>query len=259
MALDLERQLRLLKSLHDFDFAIQRVDNGLQAIPQRKAEVQAEYLTAKAALDAKQQEKDEAEKAKRFEEIELAADVERMREREAKLYAIKTNKEYQSALKEIADGKKANREREDRLLKLMEIVESATKEITQLSTQVADTESRCREGVQAIEREVTEWTAERAAAAEKRGQVVKEVNVDIVRVYEHVRQKYPEAVALVERGVCQACHMRIPPQQFLELQQWARLSQCPSCFRILCPSDDLPPEADAPSGEGTAGKMLSSQ
>lgn len=240
MAIDLRKELQLLKILHDVDLVLLQADDQLKAIPERRAVAEADYLAVKQVLDAKQAERDAAEKSKRSEELELAAEVERIRERETKLYAIKTNKEYQAALKEIADGKKASREREERILQQMEVVESTTKEITQLSATLADKESGCREAVKALEAEAATLEQEVATRKAERQRVVTDVGRDVLRLYDHVRQRYRDAVARVERGICQGCNMRIPPQQFIELQRWTSLGQCPSCYRILCPSEEAP-------------------
>lgn len=239
MTADLKRDLKLLKVLHDLDYSIIEIEEKLDELPGRRDSAQADYLTLKSALDEKQRARDEAEKTKRSEELELAAEVERIKERETRLYAIKTNKEYQAALKEIADGKKANREREERVLALMEAAEAAAKEITQLSGKVADIEGRSKEAVRAIDEEGSALEAERNGKSREREGVVRDVGRDVIRVYEHVRQRYRDAVAEVRQGICQGCNMKIPPQQFLELQKWVKLSQCPSCHRILCPADDV--------------------
>ncbi|MBI2346660.1 MAG: hypothetical protein HYV03_07265 [Deltaproteobacteria bacterium] len=237
MAADLKRNLLFLQQLQRLDADIATLEERLKTEGDRKAAARADYLAAKTLLDAKQQEREIAEKARRSEELELAAELERVRERETKLYAIKTNKEYQAALKEIADAKKANREREDKILKLMETAETAAKESTQLSGEVADKESGCREAIAALEAELTALTAEHDAKTAERGKIIGEVSRDVLRQYEQIRQRYSDAVTTVENGICLGCNMRLPPQQYIELQRWASIAQCPSCHRILCPPE----------------------
>lgn len=235
---DLKRELSLLKILHDVDFALLTIEDRLHQIPGRRHVAEADCVALREAMAAKLKEKEEAEKGRRSDELELAAEVDRVREREAKLYAIKTNKEYQAALKEIADTKKINREREDRVLKLMETIEAAGKEITQLSAALADKEAGCRDAVQAIEAEAAQLEQEQGAQSAERERVVGDIGEKVMRLYTMVRQRHRDAVAEVRQGICQGCHMRIPPQQFIELQRWTALTQCPSCHRVLCPPDE---------------------
>jgi len=52
--------------------------------------------------------------------------------------------------------------------------------------------------------------------------------------YEFIRSRIKDAaVAPVIGGICQLCHMRLPPQQFIELRQLKGLMNCPSCQRII--------------------------
>jgi hypothetical protein len=41
------------------------------------------------------------------------------------------------------------------------------------------------------------------------------------------------AVARVAQGACQACHMNLRPQLYIELQKQETLILCPNCSRIL--------------------------
>ncbi|MCL0029284.1 C4-type zinc ribbon domain-containing protein, partial [Dehalococcoidia bacterium] len=69
---------------------------------------------------------------------------------------------------------------------------------------------------------------------ERRKDMVSEVPPQTIAVYDNIRKvRGGHAVALVERGMCQACRISLPST---ELQQ-ARISQnivrCDSCGRIL--------------------------
>lgn len=238
MTFDGKREVGLLKSLQIVDAALQAIQHTLDTVPERRAVLEADYVAAKAALTAKQSEREIAEKYRRFDELELAADVDRIRERETKLYAIKTNKEYQAALKEIAEGKRLNREREDRILKQMEVIESTGKEITQLLQASADKEAECRTAVEALAAEARTLEADRATKTGEREGLLGQLHRDVIRLYEHVRQRLADPVAPVRRGICQGCNMRIPPQQFIELQRGTALTQCPSCHRLLYPVEE---------------------
>ena len=48
------------------------------------------------------------------------------------------------------------------------------------------------------------------------------------------------AVAPVSDGSCGACNMRLPPQQFNELQRMDQMMSCPSCRRMMYWADGEP-------------------
>jgi hypothetical protein len=40
------------------------------------------------------------------------------------------------------------------------------------------------------------------------------------------------------KGVCQCCHLAIPPQKFNELIKGEKMMSCPHCMRIIYWGDD---------------------
>ena len=65
---------------------------------------------------------------RRKKEKELEADKDKIKKFEAKLYEVKTNKEYQALLKEIEAAKAANDKTEEDILVLMDKVEDIKKD-----------------------------------------------------------------------------------------------------------------------------------
>jgi len=46
------------------------------------------------------------------------------------------------------------------------------------------------------------------------------------------------AISPVIKGVCQMCHLGIPPQKFNELIKGETLMTCPNCMRIIYWGED---------------------
>ncbi|MBI4126336.1 MAG: hypothetical protein HY465_02460 [Deltaproteobacteria bacterium] len=233
MATDIRAQLALLKDLQAVDVVLHEIQLELDSLPQSIAHIEAAHRTAKEALAAHHHETIELEKAKRLEELEVQTSTEKMAERENKLYAIKTTKEYQAALKEVADGKKANREREDRILQMMERLEELQKKTTQLQTEAADKESEYNVRLAELQNREAELVKKRDETATRRPQLISQVDVKIMRRYDFVRNGHPDALAEVVRGVCSGCHMNVPPQLCNEIRRYEEVKTCPSCRRLL--------------------------
>ena len=139
--MDFPAQLKLLLELQEIDLKLHSDRLSLNTIPIEKERLSAEHKLARAEYDAAKAELAEVEHNKRIDESELEASVESLKNRENKLYAIKTNKEYQAAIKEITEAKRVNREREDRILQAMEKIEQLNQKITQLNSEIADKDS----------------------------------------------------------------------------------------------------------------------
>lgn len=249
MTIDIKSQLELLKELQEIDIRVRTVEAELESIPEQIEEVKAEWRRAKDALDAKEHEKAASEKAKRELEADLEDSTVHLLEREGKLYAIKTNKEYQAALKEIADGKRANREREENIIKLMEKIEGLSKEITQLSQTVAEKESECAKDEEELLEKRRELEKQKEIEAAELIVVEKKVDKQILDKYRFIASKYMDPLAPIIKGICQGCNMNIPPQMYIELLKGLKFHFCPSCRRFIYASQEKKEEENEGSEE----------
>ena len=243
-----QEQLSLIRELQQIDLNLHNLQLELDKMPDRLKEVETVYMTAKNELDALKTDLSEVEKAKRNDESELAASVDHLRQREAKLYAIKTNKEYQAALKEVSEGKRLNREREDRILQAMEKIDMLTQKITQLSQETADKEIEYRAKQDEVGKATDDIHRSMEGDVKHRPDVAAKVDKVIFRKYEFVRQRYALAVAEVKGGICQGCSTRIPPQLFNEVLRKEEIKSCPSCQRLIFLGDQ--PAEDAGKNGG---------
>lgn len=238
--------------LQEIDLALHALKKTLDALPAKLAGAEAAYHVVKSEYDMAKAELSEVEKGKRADESSLADSVEHLRAREAKLYAIKTNKEYQAALKEISEGKRQNREREDRVLQAMEKIEALSKKIAQLEQDCADKESAFREQQAVVQREEAQIRNTMQVDEVRRPEVAGCVDKATLRKYEIVRQRYARAIAGVVDGICQGCSRRIPPQLFNEILRRNDLKSCPSCQRLLYVMEQKATEAEGPAPKAAA-------
>lgn len=233
MTSDLKTQLKLLKELQEIDFKLLKIETELNEIPNRIADIQKTAEVARETLKAQEAEKANLEKNRRLLEKELDAEIERLKERELKLYAIKTNKEYQAALKEIADAKTANKAREDNVIQLMEAIDAAGEKITQLTRELADKENDCKAALDQLKKREDELTREKGSATAKRGEIEPRVEPDILRRYQQVQRRFPDALAVLVKDACAGCSQKVPPQLTVEVLKWKDIIICPNCQRIL--------------------------
>lgn len=230
---DLKTQLTLLKSLQDIDVSIHAINVQIAAIQPRIDEAAAEFKKARDAVIERESQKAEIEKKKRALELDLQTRNDQLRERESKLYAIKTNKEYQAAIKEIADAKQAGKEQEEQILSLMEKIDALNEEIKQLSSGIADKEKAFREKEAELKKEEAALLAERESKQALKNDAERNIDKKVLSEYRFVQKRYSDAMALAIGGVCSGCNKRIPPQVYIELQKWNQLISCTNCHRLL--------------------------
>lgn len=239
-----QEQLSLLCELQEIDLSLHNLEQSLKTLPNKMKVVEAAYLAVKTELESTRAELSEVEKAKRSDESDLASSAEHLRVREAKLYAIKTNKEYQAALKEVSEGKRLNREREDRILQAMEKIETLTKKNTQLEQDFADKEDVFKKEEKSVRSEEALVREKISIASRHRPEIVSKIDKTTIRKYDFIRQRYAQAVAGVIDGICQGCSTRIPPQLFNEMLRRTDLKICPSCQRLIYVMEAPPVEEE---------------
>lgn len=233
MAIDFKVYLPQLRELQEIDKRIRIVEMELQSIPEQLTTSGAEYFALTTAL----QEKDNLSNNLTEERLGLETQTKetslQVQDREKRLYAIKTQKEYQATLKEIAQMKKENKDREERILAILEQSEKISQEITQLKLEIADKEGGFRQIETELKTRQQVMTTEKEEKEKRRPTLLKELPVEIVKKYDVVRRRFGDAVAAVKKGVCYGCNMNIPPQFYNEMLKMRDLRSCPNCHRLI--------------------------
>jgi predicted nucleic acid-binding Zn-ribbon protein len=220
----------------------------LQVIDQEIAKLDAEKDTKLAGLREFEvvfeeressinelKEKIEAAEMRRRElEAELSDELSRLKERQSKMMQVQTNREYQSLLKEIEDGKKSNKDREENVVQLMEVVEADAKIMNEQASTIEEEKKALEEESKSAQKFATAIEKKKARIMKKRKSKAKEVKTPLLRKYDMLRERRNgKAVVQVIKGVCQGCFMSIPPQQFNDIMKGDRMFNCPTCQRIL--------------------------
>ncbi|MBX6422839.1 zinc ribbon domain-containing protein [Thermosulfurimonas sp. F29] len=238
---------------------LQEIDLKIIEIERRKNELPETLRQAEETLSRKRQQFEEISRRleeidlkRKTEEEELEEEYQRLRKTQTRLMQIRGSREYQALLREIEEIKKANKQREENLLRLMEEQETLKKEeetlrreIEELEKKVADERAHYEAQCRRLEEEKTGYLREREALAEA-------VPQNLLNRYEFIRQRRGGlAIVAVENGTCEGCHMHIPPQLFNELQRDDRYYECPLCRRLIYYKKIYFPEAED-SSEDTA-------
>lgn len=148
--------------------------------------------------------------------------------------AVKTNKEYQSLLKEIQDIEEKNSLIEDEMLAGLEHMEDGEKNVLKLKEEMALMEKKVTEQ-KAIVTEKAEALKQRQAELEQQFNIqIKAVDAEILKTYKSVKLRVGAiAIVPVHNAVCKGCHLNLPPQMYNELHRQDSLKFCPHCHRMI--------------------------
>jgi predicted nucleic acid-binding Zn-ribbon protein len=230
----LRAQLERLVALQIVDLKIQEMERAKEEIPQRIASLEEEFRKEEERVQAERTEVEKLQKERRQREKDLEEEIDRVKKAEARVFEIKTNKEYQAVLKEIDNAKKLNRQREEEILGILERLEEMQNHLGKGEKSLEARRREYQRQVAELKQKAASFDEEMAGEVRQREEQEKAIPRDLLSKYHMLLEKRQGvAVARVINGVCQACNMNLRPQLYIELQKQDTLIACPNCNRIL--------------------------
>jgi len=230
----LREEMERLVALQTVDLKIQEMEKVKEEIPQRLAFLEGEFTKEEEKLKAERSGLEKLQKDRRQKEKDLEEEIDRVKKAEARVFEIKTNKEYQAVLKEIETAKKLNRQREEEILGILERFEEMQTQLGQHEKILEAKRKEYQREVAELKQKAASFEAEMADEMRQRQAQEKKIPQELLSKYRMLSEKRQGvAVARVINGVCQACNMNLRPQLYIELQKQDSLIACPNCNRIL--------------------------
>lgn len=230
----LKEEILNLQTLQAVDLRIIELTQAIQKSNEEVVNRQADIEERKTAIDAMQSRLEVLEQRHRELEALIEDDVARIKDRQAKLMNVQTNREYQSLLRETEDAKKGNKQREEEVMKVMEEVETLKGRMAEETNVCEAKEKLLAEEQQEVDKNASKVRAQIGDIEKEREQKASSIPTAILKKYDQLREKRNGiAVVGVKNGVCFGCHMNIPPQMYNDLMRNDRLLFCPSCHRII--------------------------
>ncbi len=155
-------------------------------------------------------------------------------EREVKVKDIKTIKEYQAALKEVAKSKKDLAELESALGMLKQNHEDGVKLLKEMEETLTEQQASLSQELSGKKEQVSSLSQKIEEKHLLRLEKEKDIGEVMLKKYKQIKARISPAIsAASHNGVCTECNMNIPPQLFIELQKFQHIVNCPRCHRIL--------------------------
>lgn len=231
----MENQLDFLKRLQAIDSSIRKIENIKLDFPLKIKQLEKELERRKQRLEKENASLEEIQKERRKNEQELVVDGERLKKSQDKLLLVKTNKEYQAALKEIEDIKKNNSDLETKTLILMEKADLLIKEMKQKEVEHQKWVQEFEKQKRVLQSEIEKSEVELENQQMLRVETIENLSPDLLKKYDMlITRRQGLAVVSIQDGLCQGCNMDIPPQRILEIRKNNdAISSCPFCNRIV--------------------------
>ena len=230
----MHEQINILVKLQDLDLSIGKIEETKNNYPLR-IELLKEKLEEKRKIaDSKKDKLESLENERKRKERIMEAEMEKIRKSEEKLLLVKTNKEYQAALKEIALIKESNSQREEDILNVLEELDVLRKDMKEQEEDLIATSREFGKEESELTAKLKEFTNQLAEKAKKREELSSKIGPELLQMYENIKKRRHDiAVVSTKNGFCQGCYMDIPPQLSNDVQKGMDLIFCPNCNRIL--------------------------
>jgi uncharacterized protein len=231
---NLKSQLRILVTLQKVEVEIRRNEKDLACIDERINALNVELSEYQDRVASQEKLLTDLKKQCRSDEDEVKLIEAQIIKSKEKLSAVKTNKEYQSMLKEIDEQKIKASHLEDKVLVNLDLIETSEKDLVELKADLDDVTSEVQDKQNDIRKKAQGQHKELESLGNKRDEAWESIEPKIQTVYQNVkRQGSGIAMAEIIDGVCQTCRMNIPPQLFHELLRVDTIRMCPHCQRIM--------------------------
>ena len=228
-------QITSLVNLQKIEIQISSIKTKLGTVDQRIEMLDKKLLEFKQAIEEQKTLINELNQKYRTYESDTQMHFDRIKKSEAKLSSVKTNKEYQSLLKEIDDLKDISSKIEDDMIEFLDRIEEAENVLKVKTTEFSELEAQLRTEKETIQKEAEE-ERHRLENLDAEWQTVSGgIDAQMLATFNRIKATLTNEIGIVavKDAVCQGCHMNIPPQMYNELQRGDSLKRCPICERII--------------------------
>ena len=244
----MKAELKKLVALQNLDTSIRKLEKELEAIPQRRAEIEGEFDRRAFEIRALESRRDEARHTRSRLENEVVDQKTRAERAERNLMSSKKQEEYTAAIREADAARKQISALETQILEQMESLEQAEAALKERADEIATLNSDREARLKAFDEETRTQSELLAAQRIEREQVFANLPKAMSGMYSRIRGRIRDGVAVAEarNRSCTACFMSLRPQVMAEIRRGDDVLTCDNCGRILYfVADSL--QADTPA------------
>ena len=178
---------------------------------------------------------DELKKQYRDYESDSRINLDREKKTQAKLRSVKTNREYQSLLKEIEEEKAKNSEIEDKMIECLDRMDETEKIIAMKKDEYLQLSDSVMSEKEIIKQESEQGRIKLLQLDKDREKVSCIIDPELMKKYLIIKKQNSGALAVVpvKDALCHGCNVNLPPQLYNELFLGDSLKFCPNCQRII--------------------------
>ncbi len=231
----MKAELEQLIALQKTDTSLRKLQADIEAIPQRRAEIEREFDQRAFEIRELEKQRDDARTERTRLEAEIVEQRTRLERAERNLMASQNEHEYTSAIREADSARKQISQLETQILEKMESLEGAESTLKEREPEVARLSAELEERVREFEEQTRRQTQELADARAERERLLAVLPKQMSSMYNRISTRIRDGIAVAEarNGSCTACFMPVRPQMMAEVRRGNEIITCENCNRIL--------------------------
>ena len=230
-----QAQFEMLISLQNIEFDKIEVQRTLDNVAAKVAALEGELKAFAEDVEKEKQALQASQTLYADFEEQIQTNDTLIAKIETKRRSVKTEREYQSLIKEEEQLRARKSLIEEEMIACMDQMETLTKTIATKEQELAQIKEQVASDIQSVRQEASTSEIRHADLSREWEQRAADIDARLLKKFVQVKNQTPDgrALAPVKNAICMACHMNIPPQMYNELQRFDSLKLCPFCFRIL--------------------------
>ena len=230
----MKEQIKVLVKLQHLDAESIRIKSNLNNVSKKLKHLDSSLEEIEQTIKDQESVLDGLKKQYRDYESDVKLNLAKINKSQEKLRSVKTNKEYQSLLKEIEDVKSKNSSIEDIMIECLDRIDEAEEIIATKKDEYLQLSDHIKSEKQSIEHEAEIDKKKLDELDMDRKNVSGLIDSQLFKKYLVIKEQQEGlAVVPVKDAVCHGCNVNLPPQLYNELFRHDSLKFCPNCHRII--------------------------
>ncbi len=226
--------LEQLHRLQDLERQAAALRADIDAVDQRRREIEAPVVEAQQALDGLTSTIEERQTQRRAGDRDVAASQQRLTKFRQQLMAVTNSREYEAVQHEIATVEAELKSREDQTITLLFELDDLAPKAADARRVLAERKDAAGVSLAGLADETQRHRLELAALDGSIAALRPTVDAAALATYDRTAKRYPRfAVAELKGDLCVGCNVKIRPMLASEVRRGEKIVQCENCTRLL--------------------------
>lgn len=227
------QQIFQLVALRDIDAVRSQTSQLMDSVPRVLAARRRDSQAADAGLEGARNKLLGFRTRLKLLELELAKCEEGVEKANANLLTAKTNQEYTLLVAEITRKGEDRGKVEETMIEQYDVIKQGEELVTDADGRVTEAQAEFKAFEDRAHSELGEHQKELTEQDERREQIRRAINPDVLKIYDRTYRAHGEGVSPVVDSVCQGCFSSMTPNDRSRMISGRELVTCRSCQRIV--------------------------